>query len=161
MGGRMQDWLNRIGLTLQFIAVFLVTPEIIGRERVGKFVDDSLGLSVRWLGRFTSWSIGFSGDKLIRYILMPAGFAIGYLVARHLGISDATVLGGIAFIAIIFGAGAIFYYLSYTIIAVIIVSVSRIMKAWLKSGRSFLSLGATLFIVGFICLMWATFVHAN
>jgi hypothetical protein len=30
----MQDWLNRIGLTLQFVALFLVTPEILGERKV-------------------------------------------------------------------------------------------------------------------------------
>jgi hypothetical protein len=39
----MEDWLNRIGLTLQFIALFLVTPQIVGEqaiERTAKSLAD-------------------------------------------------------------------------------------------------------------------------
>jgi hypothetical protein len=35
----MVAWLNRIGLTLQFIALFLVTPEIVGREKIERLSD--------------------------------------------------------------------------------------------------------------------------
>jgi hypothetical protein len=35
----VQDWTNRIGLTLQFISLWLVTPEIIGQARMTRAAD--------------------------------------------------------------------------------------------------------------------------
>lgn len=36
----MQAWLTRAGLLLQFISLWLVTPQIIGEERLSSMVSD-------------------------------------------------------------------------------------------------------------------------
>ena len=49
----MQDWLNRIGLTLQFVALFLVTPEILGKEKIAALAKIWNG-PLDWLGNHLS-----------------------------------------------------------------------------------------------------------
>ena len=50
----LQHWLNRIGQTLQFIALFLVTPDIIGKERM----TVTLGATSRRLAQQAKVALG-------------------------------------------------------------------------------------------------------
>jgi hypothetical protein len=44
----MQDWLNRLGLTLQFLALWLVTPQIVGEDLMLKAGQSLSAMAKAW-----------------------------------------------------------------------------------------------------------------
>ena len=149
----MQDWLNRIGLTLQFVALFFVTPEIIGEEKV------------RSMAR-TIWvePISKSKDLLTRHrrrAVLIYAFTLAALVATaELWIPET------------FMPKSLTYFVYPTLAFGVSLVIARAFKLvgrgiaalanWIiDSPRTFLPVGAFIFTVGFILLIWATFIHAD
>jgi hypothetical protein len=138
MGGEV-EWLNRIGLTLQLVALFLVTPEIIGRERMTAALDkysEKFATVARLI--FGSLVVGFVAFDVWSRLVIPSHAVHGFQW-RWIIINSAIWLGW---------AG---------LLVVIVISWNYVVKA----ARTFLPMGAVMFVLGFACLMWATFVHSG
>lgn len=144
----MQDWLNRIGLTLQFVALFLVTPEIVGEEKVKDVTDRLIRKPLRSLAvRLVDSHRLATNLSLATFLLicLALSFFFGELLK---GPFSALIV-----LAFPVAAGATFIFLLW--------SFSRIVAWLVQTPRSFLPIGAALFTCGFALLMWATFVRAT
>jgi hypothetical protein len=149
----MEDWLNRIGMTLQFIALFLVTPEILGEEKV---VALARTLWVR------------PSQKIIKLFTKEGAFTVvfwiiavgGTLVCAY----ALSKLGGLFlpdnwWTRLI--RGWIFYPVFFIVVLLTGFLIDGLENMFLKiahSKRSFLPVGTVLIAIGFVLMMWATFV---
>jgi hypothetical protein len=159
----MQDWLNRLGLTLQFLALFLVTPTIVGEDlmlKVGKSLSDS---AHRWAVKMEARRKKIS-DKPVSLGLVLTVFALPQIIGAilyngwHTGTAHSV------------GHGIIQVHLSFLLVVCAItiaaVSVPRAMSglSWLirigtRSAHALLLMGAILFTIGFAVLLAATWIH--
>lgn len=154
----MQDWLNRFGLTLQFAAVFLVTPEILGPDKVQALADKLWVNPMRRIRNFVRAhpvvDLALLGALIVGTIkfeqfLIPDAIFDAVLQVSPLGkmfalllIVAGYIVGIIAFICITRGLAALFNRVA-------------------QSQRSYLTVGALLFTAGFFILMAATFVRSD
>jgi len=133
-------------------ALFLVTPEIVGREKMLTVVEQvtrlasPVGRPYRALhGKFPKASVG----PLIVVLIFAAFylvFAVKFLVAGRDGLLNIPVWQRILFVTSI-------WWMQLAMFAVI-----SLIEDLIKGSRSLLGLGAILFIAGYVCLIWATFV---
>lgn len=157
----MQNWLNRAGLILQFLALFLVTPEIFGEEKVRaattKYV---VGPLVRLVAYFRRHPI----IRGIGYAVLAFAILCLY-IAVHVGINGSfTVIfrgESVADILLILVVVAVIPYVLWRLAKLVAAVASRMIDKAAAVHRSFLPLGASLFAVGFVLLMAATFVRPD
>ena len=154
-GVSMQDWLNRTGLVLQFLALFLVTPEILGQEKVDLLAQK---LWIQPLNRLAAWSdaskgtLGWTIFGIIFIWNVVWNFIFNYKVYFE-GERDYGKMMGVVFR----GDGI---PVAITIaLAVTVVLVMKGVRKFAASKRTYLPLGAVLFTVGFGALMWATWIN--
>jgi hypothetical protein len=142
---RVENWLNRSGLSLQFVALFLVTPEIVGTERLASFTNEVWANPMKSLIAFHErrgfWYKQFW--SVLSTVILVVLALVGYLAFAN---SWAWWKVALTFVVVtfIFTGGTIF--------------VGFIFKKLVNAKRSYLPFGALLFTLGFILLMWATFV---
>jgi hypothetical protein len=139
--GMMQDWLNRLGLTLQFIALFLTSPEIVGKERMAA----AMGRMSERLAGATAWLLSVAFGALVLWIFL--GHAT-FVSLEHDGVAvhwDRVI---------IITSLTIGWPLSLAILF-------RLFRAVVDASRSFLPFGAGLFTLGYVLVMTATFVPDN
>lgn len=128
MFGTTEDWLNRFGLLFQFIALYLVTPEIVGRERMNKLFQTLEKPSVKRgiLAGFVSLALGV-GFPLVGN-LSNSGFENFLLLAVFSALFWAGVDGAI-----------------------------DLWRKLARDERRMIGSGALIFTVGFFLLEAATF----
>jgi hypothetical protein len=136
----VQDWLNRIGLTLQFLALFLVTPEIVGAKRL-EDADKKLANVLRWIA--PRWWTGIGVGLLVIQV------AILIFTPR----SDWWLPGAFSIVTAL-----VFAWLGPGKGGKLIL---RLAERMAKSDRTYLPVGAFIFTIGFVLLMCATFVPAD
>jgi hypothetical protein len=157
----VQDWLNRVGLILQFLAVWFVTPQIIGEDLLLK-AGESLSTSA------DEWSETmklFRGISLVGFfiLLVIAGIpliAANALRALHHGVfhSIGTWLGW----TVVGLEGLVLAAFLVGLLAVPVMSgLSRLIKASTRSARRLLVAGAMLFSTGFAVLLAATWTRLS
>jgi hypothetical protein len=156
----MQDWLNRIGLTLQFFALFFVTPEIIGSKRVDELIRT---LWTKPLIRLRSMALGFK--------ILGAGFLSAAVIALLIEVYplatpqfwETTDYGGVIPYIIVATIVPLLFWIALFVGACVLVAkgLGKLIDWVIKVPKSALPIGAGLFTVGFILLLWATFVHAD
>jgi hypothetical protein len=146
----MEDWLNRIGLTLQFVALFLVTPEILGEKKVDS-LSELWKKPLGWIEKHLTRNV----IVLIGTLLLLAGIRIYTQVVpprsaqhRFLG----SVWGLFAFVLCL---GIVVWIIQY-----LLSWVPRIAGYIANRSKGFFAVGAFIFTIGFALLMWATFVPA-
>lgn len=157
----MQNWLNRAGLVLQFLALFLVTPEIFGEDKVRaatkKYLVDPLVRMVAFFRRHRRL-------RGVGYAVLAAAILVVY-VAVHVGINGSLTLtlGGespaeevIAVVVIL-----ALPYLLWRLAKALSTVAARMIDGAATAHRSFLPIGAVLFAVGFVALLAATFVRPS
>ena len=149
----MQDWLNRIGLTLQFVAVFLVTPEILGKERVGRFANRA------WISPFSRYRAFLKRNEdpiwiTITVITVPTFIALLFSLLWKYNANGWWLL--VALIA--------FYTVPLALVKLyggISKPLGRLAEKMIASSTSFLWIGAFIFALGYVLLMSATWVHPD
>ena len=156
----MQDWLNRFGLSLQFFALFFVTPEIIGPKRVKELI------SKLWdepLIQLRSMALGFK--------IIGAGFLIVLVIALLIEIYPAatpqfwetqTDMGAVSTSMIVAVVGSFLFWMTVFVGGCVLAAkgLGKLIDWVIKLPKNALPIGAGMFTLGFILLFWATFVHA-
>ena len=156
----MQNWLNRGGLLLQFVALFLVTPEIFGEDKVRaatmRYVVQPLVRLVAFLRRHPVLrALGYlfvAVLLLFVYFVVHAGIAGGLTVVVDGNSVAQVVLVGIVVVVV--------PYLLWTLAKLLSGLAGRAIDRAATVHRSFLPIGASLFAIGFVLLMAATFTRA-
>ena len=158
----MQDSLNRVGLTLQFLSLWLVTPQIIGEQRMTEYAEE-VHRQLNTVRRFITNHFGMTllGVVVISGILRLTPY--DSLIAHALGKPRNEFLKFVAY-----WLPGLASLLS-TIAAVLVVYLASMALArltdgvrWLaSSSQSYLILGALLFTVGFGFLLGATWVPSH
>lgn len=157
----MQNWLNRAGLILQFLALFLVTPEIFGEDRVRaattKYV---VGPLVRTVAFFRRHPV----IRTFGYVVLAFGLLCLW-IAAHVGINGSFILvlddesfAGLLLILLVVG---VIPYVLWRFAKLLAHTISRLIDKAATEHRSFLPVGASFFVVGFLLLMAATFVRPS
>ena len=157
----VQNWLNRTGLVLQFLALFLVTLEIFGEEKVraatGKYLVNPL---VRMVAYFRRHPILRGGGYAALAVLILVVYA-----AVHVGINGSltVTLGGDSLAAEVIAVVVIaaLPYLLWRLAKALSTLAARMIDGAATARRSFLPVGAFLFAVGFLALLAATFVRPS
>lgn len=155
----MQNWLNRAGLILQLLALFLVTPEIFGEEKVRavtvKFVVNPLVRTVAFFRR----------HPIIRscgYVVVALAI-LSLWIAAHIGIEGSfTVVvrsESVADTALVLPVVGVIPYGLWRLAKLLAHLVSVVIDLAAQEHRSFLPVGASFFVIGFVLLMVATFVR--
>ena len=152
----MQGWANRIGLILQFLSLWLVTPQIIGEDhmlRGAAKLRTGSEHARNFLGELRDWVM----EHLVGCI-----FLIGILVVAPLMLIYGSSLNG-APSWIVVPAGSVALAISGLYCGAYVVSLAM----WVMGGllavaagspRRFLLSGGVLFTLGFIVLLWATWL---
>ena len=157
----MQNWLNRGGLVLQFLALFLVTPEIFGEEKVRAATANYV---VGPLVRLVAYCRKHPILRGVGYAVLAFAILCLY-IAVHVGINGSftVVLRGesVDDILLLVVVVTVVPYVLWRLAKLVATVASRIIDKAATAHRSFLPLGAALFAVGFLLLMAATFVHAS
>lgn len=138
--GGTGDWLSRAGLLLQFISVFLVTPEILGADRLRLIHTQVVARTRRHTVAITV-AVG----------LLLAG-AVLALIALLSNVVEIRLTGSLGLVVI----AAVLY---------LIISRSNRVAGWLiaralhyvEQPRSHIPIGAFLFVVGFALDFLSTF----
>lgn len=138
--GGTGDWLSRAGLLLQFVSVFLVTPEILGAERL-KILHAQLVTRTRRHSAGITVAVG----------LLLAGAALA-VIALLSSVVEIRLTGWLGLAIVV----AALYF---------ILSRSNRLAAWLirralhyvEQPRSHILIGAFLFVVGFALDFLSTF----
>jgi len=151
----MQDWLNRIGLTLQFVALFLVTPEIIGQEKVAALADK---LWIKPLAVVKKITRHYLLISLALFIALPIIFRDS---ANQLLQPDVAFLNTFPWNWVYDFLMGLTILGSIRLLDLSLSGINIVIDNVIKSPRSFLPVGAFIFTIGFILLIWATFVHAD
>jgi hypothetical protein len=150
----VQEWFNRIGLVLQFVALFLLTPDIFGRERM-----ETAATKLRKLTH--QITAGILNRIKKRYGTLPLGIAAeGLYIIIGLGILFISHLPQVHWLAWV--AGPIIFSGSLSLIR-LVATLPLFFTGWLLERllkRSFLPLGTMIFGFGFILLPWATWLPA-
>jgi hypothetical protein len=143
-------------LSLQFISVFLVTPQIIGEERIDAYEEDFSGYVERVRG-----VVDLRRHPRLRRIVLIVLFAsfVGVVLFVTLFLTGTAeslrrrlaLLNVIAVVNITFLIILILYVSTYAITAFL-----RFVGWIAHSSRSFLLFGAFLFTAGFGLLLAAT-----
>jgi hypothetical protein len=151
--GHAEDWLNRVGLTLQLVALFLVTPEIIGRERTKTMVKlfNPFYLLFYPLEVARNWS-----DDPESYLRRFRKTVFYIVAAAYVGTFSAILI--ISIICVIRYPLLLWIPPLFSTWIIGIWWLNRTFWKFVnRKNFSSLALGAWLFILGFVCLMWATF----
>jgi hypothetical protein len=143
-GWLTQDWWTRIGLTLQFVSLFLVTPQIVGVEAIQNATRD--------FGKFFGGSFDFvKGHQVqVQFVFTIIVSALITLLAK--GSNDSTPM------SLLIGLVALVVFFGLTFGLTL---MGRLAVRIAESDRSFLIIGAYVFTAGFIALLVATFVPAK
>ena len=153
----MQDWLNRLGLTLQFLALWLVTPQIVGEDLMLK-AGKSLSAKAKAWAKFLQkiwWTVDSLRDKLtgllfllgvpvfILYFIGPT-HSVGYWALE----ASSLVTGALVAILLVVG-----------LIALVMSGLSWLSRTSTRSAHGLLIAGAIVFTAGFAVLLVATWIQ--
>jgi hypothetical protein len=156
----MQDWLNRLGLTLQFLALFFVTPQIVGEKLMLKAGERLHAFAGRWgsnmkvLGSLLahSWpaaTLPLFLPVLLAVILVHVSRTGPVHSAGHwIGMVTFWVYLGLASIGTVLLAAA-----------PVMRGLSGLIKISTRSAHALLITGAILFATGYAVLLTATWTH--
>ena len=133
--GTVGDWLNRAGLIQQFIALFLLTPDILGKPRLRQLTDRYKAALKRhsWLG-----------PTILIAILAPWNLLLNHEFP-HPSLTE-WVVGELVLLVLMGGVGLL--------LAAFAAMIGN------DKASSYLGAGLLLFSSGFFCLLGATFVHS-
>jgi len=171
----VEDWANRIGLTLQFISLWLVTPEIIGQARMTRAADYLRDANARKRARAQKRlqrtvkmvkDLGWGGLLMLFVVigLEQAFFTFTRQGSGH-GHRAARIpfsLSNLAIVVVANGTVALF--------ALALLASYHLVTSWARGGlhllldagartpHRFLLTGAFLFSVGFVVLLCATWL---
>ena len=172
----MQDWANRIGLTLQFISLWLVTPEIIGQARMTQAADYLRDVNARKqaqaqkrLQRTVKMvkDPGWVGLLMLFVVigLEQAFFTFARQGSGHHGHTAARIPFSLSNLAVVtIGNGAVaLLALAFLASYHLVISWARgalrlLLDAGARTPHRFLLTGASLFSVGFVVLLCATWL---
>jgi hypothetical protein len=147
------DWLTRCGLALQFVSLWLVTPQIIGEQRIDSGINHLSQELFRVRLELRNPLPNFRFDLVKGLLLLAplvllfrfrprwAGGLLGFLIGFGLVFGVLIAIRAAAFCGT--------YVLS---------ALGDLTKRMVSSSRSYLLLGAFLFTVGFAMLFTATFM---
>lgn len=138
--GSTGEWLSRSGLLLQFISVFMVTPEILGADRLRMLHAEVVARTRRHTAAIT---------VAVGLLLAGAVLAVLALLSNVVEIRLTGSLGLVVVVATLY----------------LIVSRSNRVAGWLivralryvDQPRSHIPIGAFLFVVGFALDFLSTF----
>jgi hypothetical protein len=144
--------LNQVGLSFQFIALWLVTPDIIGEERMLKAGEKLQGAADRLRKPMVSGSGSclFVGCVFVGAFIVTGGGGLAVMEFNWNLLTYLKIAGVI--VAIIFGVP-----LAMLILSVPIYALSWLAKKTTKSSKTLLAAGAYCFTIGFGLLFAATF----
>lgn len=158
----MQDWANRIGLTLQFAAVWFITPQIIGEKAMVR--------GSRWL-RTTMQKRRDNARRKLKEGLANAHLrtfgTIAVFIAANTFLWAFIFFGGPSGHTLVLGAvggvmgllGALFSAVGVYFLATLVFGgLHVVLDAAGRSPHRFLITGAILFTLGFVILLTATFL---
>jgi hypothetical protein len=153
----MQDWLNRLGLTLQFLALWLVTPQIVGEDLMLKAGKSLSAMAKAWADFVRKIRKALNS---LREALAALFFLLGVIAVILLYTDPAHSVG--YWMLAVFGS----VLSALTIIAVVVSLIALVMSGlgWLsrtstRSAHSLLIAGAIVFTTGFGVLLAATWIH--
>lgn len=153
----MQDLLNRFGLTLQFISLWMVTPEIIGEERILHGAAAARSFAERTRGRASGVNIKLLETKYVLilgpFVLLVGAGAITQLLG--FGIPRALVTFGAVSIP------ALWILVLLTLVIRGMGWIESVLRILASSRHRLLIGGGVLFTIGYILLMWATWLPAG
>jgi hypothetical protein len=145
--------LNQTGLAFQFIALWLVTPDIIGEERMRKAGVKLAKVADRLQKPIASFSGNclFLGCLFIGLaVISGSGFGVIIVASDWNPLTVLKIIGAIA--AAIIGVPFVLLILSLPIAA-----LSWLARKTVNSSKSFLAAGAYCFTIGFCLLFSPTF----
>jgi hypothetical protein len=154
-----QNVANRVGLTLQFVSLWLVTPQIIGEEILDKaetMVQHMVETLRKWL----------SGLKLLLFaafgVSLTALFWGGLRVTDELnGPTSVNTTSSQSQTVIILTISSIVEFV--TISLLLLIPVLRLLAWAIRKGKTLkqhlLVYGAGFFTLGFALLLWATWLR--
>jgi hypothetical protein len=153
----MQDWLNRLGLTLQFLALWLVTPQIVGEDLMLKAGKSLSAMAEAWADfvRKIRKAVNSLRETLvvlffllgvIAFILLHTGPAhsVGYWMLAIFG-SVLAALGIISLVA--------------SLVALVMSGLGWLSRTSTRSAHGLLIAGAIVFTAGFAVLLAGTWIH--
>jgi hypothetical protein len=133
------DLLTRIGLSLQLVAFFCVTPKVIGEDLVQRYEA--------WISALPdNIKAGWWGE--VKGVVVPV-IVVAWLVSAVLG--QIEVVFAICVFAV---GGALFVLVVYTVLW----GAAYILSVIMGNDVVFFRFGAVLFSVGVALQLWATFV---
>jgi hypothetical protein len=171
----MAAWLTTAGLSLQFISLWLVTPQIIGEDRIGDYVED-LSEVIHRLHRAVDPYSRNSGPVVFRAVFIAAGMlavtvvltiyvlplSLPYHFDGGIGSVVVNVLVLISMLVIACAITAILLtYISRPLvflIADLVLIAARYIDLTAHSSHVYLLIGAFLFTAGFGMLLAAVWV---
>jgi hypothetical protein len=161
-------WMTRIGLTLQFFSLWLVTPEILGREKMEKPTESVHRLLERLAKQVRSkpralFPLAAKSTAYLTFFLFVVTIVSNF--APSPGMFDPT-FGYVHHVPIKkfapFAGTIIGFYIAFVItlyiVYFIIWVIGMMVEYSTKSLHVLAAVGAVLFTVGFIALLWATWI---
>jgi hypothetical protein len=152
-------WLNRLGLTLQFLALFFVTPAILGKKKMlkaGKKLTAFSNLSEAIMEAIKE--AADSGQTVLSLLGAPLLIVAAILYYRwHTG--PAHSVGFWIGAPLLWVSGIVLLiYLVAAIVAPVMSALSRLSEISSSSTPALLRTGAIFFAVGFAVLLAATWI---
>jgi hypothetical protein len=154
----MQDWLNRLGLTLQFLAVWFVTPQIIGEDLMLKAGESLSASALTWSNRMKKIRNLTANLYTRTGVVIAVLVLIVYWLKRFSGLIHS--LGKwmaiiTALLWVLAGSAYLFALLAVPIMS----GFSWLIRTSTRSAHALLIAGAILFTTGFAVLLAATWTH--
>jgi hypothetical protein len=147
----MQIWLTRAGLVIQFVALFLLTPDIFTTERMQAATSRLRGYPTQLSATILRFNLrGVRGVK--EAISFPAVLLAVGVVLLVWEPSSVLMWVGLAF-TVLGGLPLALFIVSFGLFL-----VGELLDELSNSNHSFLVLGCVLFTAGFGILLVATFV---
>jgi hypothetical protein len=145
--------LNQVGLSFQFVALWLVTPDIIGEERMLKAGEKLAKAAERFRKPiFEAWkNCQFLGCLFVVVFVLGSGSSAYAVFEFNWNVLTVLKIAGVI-AAVIVGVPFAMLILSAPIYA-----LSWLAKKTTKSSKSLLAAGAYCFTIGFGLLFAATF----
>lgn len=150
----MADWLVRAGLTLQFLSLWLVTPQIIGETRM---MNASRAIRKRLEGYTDPDWPSLKSWKWMTLVAAAVSLIVVLAYFGPVGVSwDVFVVLLVALIAVVaWPVGIVMTNLVWLTFAGLALSIDLSTR----SARGLLIAGAGMFTAGFGFLLSATWVH--